>query len=366
MSKIEYKELLAFHPGEYLRDIIAEMGLAQNDFAKRLDITPKMLSELLAGRINLSLDVAQKLAKMLGVSIKLWLNLQAQYDAKVAEIAEQKKLDEEKQYLQWLDYSYFCKLKLVNTVRGPEAKLYQLYQYLKIASLSVMTKQDFLVAYRSVNGQVDSKQILNSNVWMQIAINKAESMDTQVFNKKLLESYLPEIRAMSLQTPASFQPRLSQIFSECGVAFVLLPHLKNSGVYGAVKWLHGKALLALNDRRASADTFWFSLFHEIKHVLQEKKTKTLISVATDPTGEYVQLEEEANAFARNILIPPEEYELFKARVQEQSCGISAEAIKEFAAHLKLHPGIVVGRLQYDNIIGYAEFYELKVKYQIQS
>ncbi len=82
---------------------------------------------------------------------------------------------------------------------------------------------------------------------------------------------LSEIREMTTKSPDAFYPRLKQIFSECGVAFVALPYLKNSGINGAVKWLNpDKALLLINDRNKHADVFGFALFHEIKHILQQK------------------------------------------------------------------------------------------------
>ena len=38
---IEYGDRIAFHPGYYIKEIIDESGLTQQDFAKRLDTTPK-------------------------------------------------------------------------------------------------------------------------------------------------------------------------------------------------------------------------------------------------------------------------------------------------------------------------------------
>ena len=57
-----------------------------------------------------------------------------------------------------------------------------------------------------------------------------------------------------------------------------MPHLKNSGVNGAVKWVsEDRVVLAMNNRGLDADKFWFSLFHEIKHVLQQKIKTVFIS-----------------------------------------------------------------------------------------
>jgi addiction module HigA family antidote len=82
----EYRDTVAFHPGYYLKEAIDESGLTQADFAKRLDTTPKDLSLLMSGDLQLSAEVATKLSKLLGTSAEYWLNLQNAYDALMAEV----------------------------------------------------------------------------------------------------------------------------------------------------------------------------------------------------------------------------------------------------------------------------------------
>ena len=82
---IEHNNKIAFHPGYYLKEIIEESGLTQEDFAKRLDTSPKNLSLLVRGEQSLSIDVAMKLSHMIGTSVNYWLNLQNAYDALIAE-----------------------------------------------------------------------------------------------------------------------------------------------------------------------------------------------------------------------------------------------------------------------------------------
>ena len=81
----KYNEKIAFHPGYYVKEIVDESGLTQEDFAKRLGTTPKNLSVLINGDQSLSIDMAAKLSRMLGTSIAFWLNLQKEYDEKIAE-----------------------------------------------------------------------------------------------------------------------------------------------------------------------------------------------------------------------------------------------------------------------------------------
>ena len=83
---IEYNNKIAFHPGYNIKEIVAESGLTQEDFAKRLDTTPKNLSPLIrGGEQSLSIDIAMKLSRMIGTTVSYWLNLQIAYDALIAE-----------------------------------------------------------------------------------------------------------------------------------------------------------------------------------------------------------------------------------------------------------------------------------------
>lgn len=85
MNKSEYKQSIAFHPGEYIRDLIEEMELTQSEFAKRLDVSAKVLSELVNCKTPMNKDIAENLATMTGTSVTVWLNLQFAYDAAISE-----------------------------------------------------------------------------------------------------------------------------------------------------------------------------------------------------------------------------------------------------------------------------------------
>jgi|GEM_PF-1208047 len=88
MNKLEYKEITAFHPGYYIADIIEDMGVSRAEFAARMGITEQNLnlSKLLDGQADLSHDLAQKLAAMLGTGVEVWVNLQSEYNRKKTEI----------------------------------------------------------------------------------------------------------------------------------------------------------------------------------------------------------------------------------------------------------------------------------------
>ena len=70
-----------FHPGEILlEEFLVPAGITQSAFAEKIGWTRARLNELIKGKRGISAEAALDLAKALGTSAKLWMNLQATYD----------------------------------------------------------------------------------------------------------------------------------------------------------------------------------------------------------------------------------------------------------------------------------------------
>lgn len=366
MNKIEYENLITFHPGYYVKDLIEDLAMTQDELAKRLETTSKTVSDLVNGKINLTDEMALKLSLVFGTSIDMWLNLNKTYIKKKLEIERCIAEDEQCNLVKSIDYKYWVNLGLVEPAKNAKDKVKELSKYFKVSNLAVLVDRDFLVQYRTAVTEVQDINVINANAWIQTAINIGRNMNVDKFDMKKLRNSLPEIRQMTLQPVEEFFPRLIEIMSSCGIAFVVIPNLKNCGVNGAVKWLsHDKVVLAINDRRKYADTFWFSLFHEIGHVLQ-KRIKLLI--ISDKNKSWLEgneliekLENDADSFAQNILIPEKEYAFFIAKGQYDE-----ESIISFANRIEIHPGIVLGRLQKEKYVPYqSNMNSLKQKYYVK-
>lgn len=363
MSNIkEYKDIIAFHPGFYIADIIEDMEISQAEFAARMGTTAKTLSKLVNGNANISNDLAKKLSVMMGTSVEVWLNLQNTYDKKLIEIQQIKDFDEQKEIVKEIDYNYFVNLVGLPETKDIKEKVSNLCSFFRVADLRIMLEPDFLVNFRASSSFNSRKNVINSRAWLQTAINISRNIETKPYNSDKLKKNLPELRSMTIQKPDVFMPRMSEIFAECGIAFVLLPHLKNSGVNGAVKWINeDRVVLAMNNRGIDADKFWFSLFHEIKHVFQQKiKTVFITSTTEGMIDINNSLEIEADMFAKNYLIPQAELKKFAPTKYTTD-----EDIIAFAKKIGIHPGIVAGRLQHDGIIEQNRCSQLKEKYVIE-
>ena len=110
----------------------------------------------------------------------------------------------------------------------------------------------------------------------------------------------------------------------------------------------------MTDKQKYSDIFWFSLFHELGHIINND----FFSNYSDEE-EYRKKEEEADAFAKEWLIDSQSYATFVLKKQ-----FDRQAIVDFAKQIGIHPSIVLGRLQKEHIVDYRQFHDLKLKYSI--
>ena len=72
--------MMPVHPGEILSEELKERGLTQKAFAAMIGMRPSHLNELLHGKTNFTITIADKIQKALGIDSMSWMNLQTQYN----------------------------------------------------------------------------------------------------------------------------------------------------------------------------------------------------------------------------------------------------------------------------------------------
>lgn len=351
-NKTEYKDILAFHPGEYVKDVIADYTMSQEEFAKRLGTTPKTISKLVNGEANLSGDLALKLSKLTGTSTELWLNLQKKYDQKKLEIQQLQQLEEERRIFEFIDYKYFVDhFHLPAYKRDIPSQIKALQNKLFIASLERLTEKDLLVCLRNPSGALDEKSRVNSNILLALALEVAKKKRGPKYTEKKLMQLLPNLRSLTLEPFETFFPKLEEELHQCGVSFVFLPYLKNSAINGAVKKIpNNRVLLLLTDKYKTTDVFWFTLFHELGHIIEKDFEITLSVNKNNLSEEY------ADNFAIHQLLDPLAFQEFA-----ENTHLNEESILAFSKDQGIHPGIVLGRLQRKKFLAYEKYPHLKDK-----
>lgn len=350
---IEFKDTIAFHPGYYIKELIDESGLTQEDFAKRLGTTPKNLSLLVRGEQSLSVDMAMKLSRMVGTSVAYWLNLQTAFDAVLAEVEFEKELEQERAVLRDLGYGYFRdNFGLPHLPRKIDEQVAALREFLGVSSLSVLTARDMAVSFRGALA-TEGACVARANAMVQIATNMALEVDAPRFDKA---KFAQAVQYALTQTSnhEGFYPLVRDAFEEAGVVLVVLPNLAGSKTNGATKRVGDSVMLMVNDRRCYADSFWFTLLHEVGHIMNN-------DFGISFECEVGEREEVADEYARDMLIDPSLYDAFVRRSR-----YTLSSINGFARSINRDPGIVLGRLQNDGYVNHGDrrFTSLKRQYKV--
>lgn len=354
---IEYNDKIAFHPGYYIKEILDDSGLTQEDFAKRLGTTPKNFSLLIRGEQSLSIDIAMKLSRMIGTSIAYWLNLQNAYDSLIAEFKSEEELVEERTVFECLDYKYFRdNFELPDLPRKKDEQIKRMREFLGVASLTVFAKRDMAVSFRSASEEMTDANIVKANVMVQIAINRALEVVAPKFNKSKFEEAIRYALTLT-RNHGEFYPLIRKAFMDAGVVLVILPNLPGSKINGATKKLgNSNIMLMVNDRRLNADSFWFTLFHEIGHIING-------DYGISFEKEVGKIEDSADKYAEDMLIPPA---LYKEFVKQKKFDV--QSICRFAEKIDRAPGIILGRLQNDKLVRFDDrtLQPLRVKYRVKT
>ena len=343
---------LAIPPGETLADEIAARGMSQTELAVRLGRPVQAVNEIIHGKKAITDDTALGLEKVLGIPAAFWVNLEQNYRMTRARLRERERLQAEEEWLNELPVREMQKRGWIATGRTAQEKVRTLLQFFGVANVSAYRKTTEVLGFRISDNAKLSPGALAA--WLRKGELEAQAIETRPFDSTLLLEAAHEARTMTEEQPQIFAPRLTQLFADSGVAFVVVRELPKTGANGVARWLTDrKAVIQLNLRYKWQDIFWFTLFHEICHVLNHSSQKIII----DGTGKNGPLEDEANEWAADFLVPPDAWSDFRSRT-----AFTKGTIIAFARRVGISPGIVVGRLQREHRLKYSEMTDLKGRF----
>jgi HTH-type transcriptional regulator/antitoxin HigA len=353
---------LAIPPGEYLAEVIVELGITKDELARRMSRPATKLSAIFGGGKAITPDTALQLEKVIGVPAHIWTGLEAEYRLTLARQHENEKERQprgESGLLKKFCYKELAGFGFVAKRTKTSEKVLELQRFFGVTSLRNLSGlKRYEVAFRRGGGRRKrSPEALAA--WLRIGEIAAQKAACKPFDGSKLENSFSDIRSLTMQPPERFEQQLQNILSEAGVILVLAPHLPKTYAHGATFWLNAeKAVLMLTIRGRYADIFWFSLFHEICHILRHQYKQGVILENYDFRDVDQALEDEANGFAADTLIPPEAYQQFV-----ETASFHKEAISRFARHLNIDTGVVVGRLQHDDHIPKSWHNQLRSRHQ---
>lgn len=343
------------HPGETLKEILIDRNINQNTLAIATGVSAKHISKILSGQSDISVSYAKKLEYALGIEAQFWINLQSNYDREVFEYEEANEISQDEidilkiinQAIDELNYYGFLEKNMPN-----HQCVLKLRSLLAVSNLCDIPKLTNTGAYR-IAANVNPYVLYS---WQKVCELKNFAYETEnTLDIQKLKDSIPEIKKCMFMDPNEMREKLRKIFSKCGIVFDIVKNYKGAPVQGYVKHLSSnRLLLCMTIRGQYMDIFWFSLFHEIGHIINGDTKNTFIDYE-DVDG---QIESKADTFARNTLINIDDYLLF---ISGDYGNI--ESIEFFAKKQKIDRSIIIGRLLKEDKIDYKYFNKYRKKYE---
>lgn len=351
----QYQPNIAIQPGETLRDILGSLNMSQADLADRTGLTPKTINEIVKGKNPITPDTAIKLAAVFSTSATFWNKLERNYQETLTRLKTDEILKKEVPHLKKFScYDELQKWGYVPETKSQVEKIKNILNFFGIGSLKFLPNIQE-VAFR----QTKFKNLSNESLaaWLRCGEIAAQKIDTQPFNKDELTDSLEILKSTSREEVSLWPDKIREICASFGVAIAFIPYFKNTYACGATRWLNpNKAVIQLSSRGHYSDSVWFTLFHELAHLIIHGKKEQFIEFEKHQDDHSISAkEDEADTFACDALIAKNKYIQFR-----ESQNLSDAAIKNFAHELNLNTGIIAGRLSHD-FKNYKRFSHLRTR-----
>ncbi len=348
-------------PGDTILDLVEERGWTQADLADRLGYSRKHVNQLVRGKASLSDDAALRLHRVLGGSVGFWLTREARYRERLAASREVRVYEGWGDWLEELPVAAMMKAGAIAKRRMVvSAKAHVVGECL--AFFGVASPEQWRTRCVGTQGAFRRGTARDGDrasiaAWLRLGELQAERLRLPAYDRERFTQALTEIRGLTVEPPAVFEPRMRGLLHAAGVSFVLVPAIPKAGVSGVARWLNRNPLIQLSLFGKTNDRFWFSFFHEAAHILlhaDDRKSVWLDDAGNRPGAE--EAETEADRWAADCLIPPSHaVELQRLRDQR--------AVRGFADRVGVHPGVVVGRLQHERLLAFGQMNGLKARFE---
>ncbi len=342
-----FRPTYAVPPGETIADLLEEHEMTQTELAKRLGVTLKHVNQIVNGGASISAELALGLEKVFRVPADFWLNRESLYRADLARQTETKQLETQVGWAKTFPIKDLRKSGFISKEAAGVELVQELLRFLGVANPALWESR--AAAYRRSQHYKSDQPALDA--WLRVGELRAAAIECQPFDSDDFTTALHQARGLTREHPTIWQPQITKALAEAGVALVIVDTFEGARAHGATRWLTPhKGLIQLSLRYHWEDVFWFSFFHEAAHVLLHRKKGVFIDglklAEGTGTDDDKRLEEEANRFAARFLIPKQH--------EQRLWQLEPSEIPAFADELGITPAIVVGRLQHEGLIHYAE------------
>lgn len=332
----------AFPPGEHLANELEARHWSQADFAQILGRPAQFVSEIIAGKKEITRESATQIAAAFGSTPDVWLNLQNRYLLweQRHDQAAKRDLDEVRVRAQLnalAPIAIMQKRGLLksSTTRELEAEIKQLFQI-----QDIYEEPTFLTAARRTNA--GDELTPSQKAWLACSRRKALAQHVKAYDANGLEDLAARLAGIA-STPETFAD-LPKLFASVGVRLVYVEAFPSSKIGGATFLLDddpARPVIALSGRGRRLDIILFTLLHEVAHLVRGDVTPG--DMVLDEQGGDTLGDEDATDKMAGRWVLPDDLPIPSGPIRKSWVNLVAQAHG-------MHPIVVIGRLQKDGVL----------------
>lgn len=341
---------IKFGPGYFIKEQMEYRSWTQDELAEVMGMTSKHINKILKDKQAITLDTAKVLAEVFDTSPQYWINLDANYRLWLNDIPTEKEKQAE------LKANIYERMPVRDMIAKNWIPAFSNVQELYDNMLEFwnLTSLDFekwdkqvtpLLARKSEN--FNQYKASYTYTWYHKAMMVAARYEVPKFDKGALQELFDELHDYTVQEEGitTFLHKLNQ----AGVIFFVLPHLQKTYLDGAAFYYQNNPVVVYTGRYKRIDNFWFTIAHEIAHILRHLDEEGTFFLDNFRDGEVNDLETEANLLAAEKLKHQEIVQFLKPKLNY----LTTADIENCANRLTIHPAVVIGKLAFDKTISYA-------------
>jgi len=337
-------------PGRILMRELEARGWTQRDLAEITGRPIQTINEIIQAKKQITPETALELAEAFGTSAEFWTNLETNYRLHLARKESQEgDIARKSQLYSLAPIAELMKRGWIQATDSIEELERTVCDFFGIDAID--QPPNLAINFRC--SQERNPESIAQLAWAKQVENLAKQQTVASFDREHLQAAIPKILSFA-ENPEDVK-QIPDLLLSLGIHFVIVPHLSKTYLDGAAFYLAEHPVIALTLRYDRIDSFWFTLMHELGHIVAGHQGSYLDDLGNLALNDE---ESEANQLAANWLIDPIALQNFVAKHQPQ---FSRKAIEQFAHSQKRHPGIVLGRLHNDKLIPHKNLRALLVR-----
>lgn len=325
-------------PGRLLQRELDARAISQAQLAARTGLSPKHINLVIKGTAPLSADVAVTLEQILGTSAETLLRLEATYQAHEARNEKRHALAGFVDWASSFPRQLLIERQVIDAAdSGPEIAS-KLLSFFSVASPAAFTKTWLEPQASYKRSQLHTIDPNLTALWLRLSeLHAADLMGgAPAYDPTQLRAAAHLLPKLTVNTPGTAFKEAQNLLLSAGVVLVFVPEIPKTRISGVSRWINGTPMIAVTSRYRTLDGLWFTLLHEVAHVLLHPKRSTFVDHGLKAADDADALETAANSFAQDHLIPPADRESLTAITTQMG-------IKDLAEKLGVSPSLVAGQ-----------------------